>query len=62
VRLEKMMALVSEVLQEKEDSPAKGISSETNQSRQTTGVQIRNGKCFHITDFKNIQSDQSKDT
>lgn len=37
VRLERMMALVSEVLQEKEGSPARDAPSKTNQSGKTTG-------------------------
>lgn len=35
------MALVSEVLQEKEGSPAKEIPSKTNQSSKITGEQTR---------------------
>ncbi|TMS22089.1 Breast cancer type 1 susceptibility protein-like protein [Larimichthys crocea] len=41
LRLEKLMALVTEVLQEKEDSPAKEVISKTNQSSKLTGPDAR---------------------
>lgn len=40
MRLEKLMALVSEVLQEKEDDPANQVPSEIHQSIRDTGGQI----------------------
>lgn len=40
VRLEKLMALVSEVLHEKEASPVKDIQNETNQNSKMTGAQF----------------------
>lgn len=40
VRLEKLMALVTEVLQEKEDEPVNKDPAETNRSGGTTREQI----------------------
>lgn len=40
MRLEKLMALVTEVLHEKETSPAKNIQNKTNLSSKIAGVQF----------------------
>lgn len=40
MRLEKLMALVTEVLHEKETSPAKNIQNKTNLSSKMTGAQF----------------------
>lgn len=45
VRLKKLMALVTKVLQEKEDSPAKEDPSKTDQSSKTTGEQMIHVEC-----------------
>lgn len=47
MRLEKLMALVSEVLHEKEASPAKDNPGKTKQNSKITGAQYM--KCIHVS-------------